>query len=662
MTFADSTLVWQRWLLVAMLFGSAVIILPAAVDPFMLPKATFLVALAVALAGLGVARALWARSFQLPVSAVSVAAGAFALALITTTVTSPTLLASVIGFYSRYTGLVPYLAYLLVFVVVLRVADAGFLRLLTRTALVALGFVLGYGLLQAAGVDPLGFPDRGIGTTFSFLGNVDFSAAWAGCVVALCLAVALCRTEATGWRWYAAVLLVPTTVYLVVTGTVQGPVTAAVAAVTTVAVLASGPTTRLGGVLARHPRRTAAVAAAAAVVGASAGALALVSFRSQLERALVDRPEFWAAARDIFVDHPIIGTGLDTYAHHFLAYRPTSLALSDGADTTDAPHSVLLGMFSNGGLLLGLSYVAVVVLVGVALLRGIRDVSGPARTPFAGFAGVWVGYQAQSFVSFDVPPLALLHWLSAGVIVALAAPPRWRAIPLPGQPASRPVNRKGKTYGAYAVPTSTRILQGAVVVVALAALWLAAYPLRADLVTGSAEPLANSGQVDEAVDRFQRAAALNPAEASYPFLAARGLEAVDRPEGAFRAAAEAARRDPGTVQYALFAGRQARRAGLEEEAERWYRNAVARDPNDPPVLNEVAAFFLDTGQPEEAEELASRSLSLREDVDVLLQLLVPASEGLGDVQAARAAYQRVLELEPDNEVAAERLAALEDQR
>jgi tetratricopeptide (TPR) repeat protein len=292
-----------------------------------------------------------------------------------------------------------------------------------------------------------------------------------------------------------------------------------------------------------------------------------------------------------------------------------------------------------------------VVLVGIVLVRGAWRAEGASRLALAGFGGVWLGYQLQSLISFDVPPLALLHWLSAGVIVALAAPPRWREVSLPGQ-AARAVKRKGKgkAPGGYVVPASTRVLQGAIALLALAAVWLTAYPLRADLVAASAAPLAASGGGAEAITRLERAADLNPSEPSYPLLAARGYEAAGRRDLALTAAEEAARRDPGTVGYALFAAQQARLSGMQAEAVRYYRETVERDPLDPIVLNEAAGYLLEGGQVDEAALLAERSADLRAEAGTLV-LLGQAKLAQQDTDAARAAAEQALAIDPASETA-----------
>jgi O-antigen ligase len=493
----------QIWLVVGVLVASAVVVYPPAVEPFMLPKATLVVAFAAALGACAVVRAVWWRRLALPVSLPVLAVLAFLAAALVATLTSPTPWTSLIGFYGRYSGLVPYLACAVVFFTVLALADAQLVRLLTRAALVAAGLVVGYGLFQAAGLEPVGFLDNGLPGAFSTFGNVNFSAAWVGAITALVLVTAVSDSSPRGWRLYAAALLPAALLYALLTTTSQALVVSAVALGWTGLLLATG-SPRLRRWTTEHKRLFLGASATAVLLVAALAWLLAPRARAALDQALVERPEFWSAALAIWRDHPILGTGLDTYAHHFLAYRPASHALANGTATTDAPHSVPLAMLSNGGLLLATTYLAVVVAVGVVLVRGVWRSEGPTRVALAGWGGVWLGYQAQSLVSFDVPPLAVLHWVSAAIILALAAPPRWRHVTLPGRPAVAPGARRGRRTGPARVPASTYVLSALAGVVALVMLWFAANPLRADLVAAGAAPLTAQGRYGEAAERFER--------------------------------------------------------------------------------------------------------------------------------------------------------------
>jgi O-antigen ligase/Flp pilus assembly protein TadD len=625
MGMGASTARWQKWLLVAMLLGTSLTVLPAAVEPFMLPKITVTLLLGVALLGLLLSDAASRRTLSLPVSGVTIAATVFASSLVLATITSTSPWTSLLGWYSRYTGLLPYVSYLLAFFVTLRVADTRFVSVLRRTLVVALGAVVTYGLLQALGADPIDWVGKAYGSTFSLMANVNFAAAWAGAITPLALVTALRRDESRPWRWAGGLLIPGTLLYVVLTGTSQGPVVALVALVWAAVVLVSDRNSRARHIIARR-----AEAAASLVVFVVFSLIALLAqvfpfLRAQLDQAFVERPEFWAVALEIFRDHPVVGTGLDTYGHYFSQYRPASHALLVGAAGADAPHSVPLGMFANGGLVLGLSYLAVVVLIGIALVRGALRTSGADRAAVAGFGGVWLGYQAQSLVSFDVPPLALLHWVSAGVIVAVAAAPRWREFELPGRRPQR-AGRRGRGIASARMPASTRVPRNAIAVLTLVAIWFALYPLRADLLAASAAPLGKSGQLDAAVKRLEKAAAMNPAEPSYPLLAAQAHQAAGRHAESYDSAVEAAERDPGAVQAALYAAWQAQQSGDLLAAERWYREAATRDPNHPAVLADVAAFFVSEGEHDEAAPYLRKAVQIEPDNAKALELLAALEE------------------------------------
>lgn len=657
MNFAGTTALAQRWLIVFMVAGSAVLAFPKTVEPFMLPKATLIVVSGVLIAALASGRWIWTRQFGVPASVVTAAAAVFALALLLSTVTSPLPLASSIGFYSRYTGLIPYLAYLIVFIAALRLAGPELLRLIGRAGVVSLLCVSAYGFLQSAGVDLLQYGYSEGADNFSLFGNVNFSGAWTGAVLAMCVPVAASRDEALPWRVAATFAAPVALLYVFTAGSAQGVVAAAIGLTWALLVVGLGPGGGLHKLRARNPRALlagAVVTGVLLVVGATVAAPRVVA---EVDQSLVERRQFWAAGLEMFGDRPVLGTGLDTYAHHFLAYRSVEHAVTYGPTTTDAPHSVPLGMFTNGGFILGVSYLVFVGAVAWVLLTRVRRAEGAARASLAGFGGVWLAYQVQSAVSFDVPPLAVLHWVTAGLIVGVAAPPHWVLVRLPGRAAGAARSKRGKPVGPVIVPAGTWVALGAVLVGAAGAAWLALLPLRADIVAASAAGLTKTGQYGAAVERFERAAAQNPSEATYSFLAAKSYQAGGLPARAFKAAAEAAHRDPGTVEYPLFAARLARQVGDADAAERWFRRAAAVDPRDPPVLTEVAEFLLAAGDSQEAERLLSRSITYREDV-VALVLLARARAAHGDEEGTRQAAERALALDPSN-VAARQL--LEDE-
>lgn len=601
MRFEAQVLRARQWLLAVALFLSATFMWPSAVEPFVLPKSTMIHLLALGLVGLWLALVVRRRTLHLMRDPVAWAVAGFVLAAVVATVASSSPWTSLIGLTTRSTGLLSYSAYAVVFLTAVSTWNSDLFRLLRASALAALTVATGYGVLQAAGMEFISWRD-GVDSTF---GNIDFAGAWVGAASALAVVTLLDAQVARAWRLFAGVLLVASLAYTVLTTTSQGPVVALVATGWAAAVMLTRDISWVHG----RRKQVAGVAAVASLILVG-GVVASWSFISgQLEQAMVERPDFWLAALRIFQDHPVVGTGLDTFGHYFPQYRPASHAVTYGIIHADAPHSVPLSMLSNGGVLLAATHVAFVAVVGFYLVRGLRSVDGEGRLALGGFGGAWLGYQAQSLISYDVPPMAFLHWLSAGVIVAVAASPRFVEVRLPGKaPERRKV--RGRAVGDELVPASTKWLLGAVGVATAVGMWFVAQPMRADFTAAEAADLGAQGQIDAATAELKKAADINPAEAMYLFQAARAQEVIGRPAEAAELATEAAQRDPGAVQYLLLAARQAQVAGDMALAEESYRAAAELDPRHPAILAEVAAFFADQGDEAEAEIFARRATEL----------------------------------------------------
>lgn len=651
MELVDDSLKAQRAVLAAMLVGSAALFWRASLDIFNLTKATFVVSGAVLLVALSAVRAAWTRRIVVPVSPVLWLVGAFVAALVVSTLVSDVPAVSFMGQWGRYTGLVPYLTYALVLLLVVRLYAARSVAPLVKAVLVALGLVAGYGMLQVLGKDPLHWDTFGLDGIFSSLGNTNFASGYVGITVPVAVWSALSGSLGLRWRVYSAVLAVVSAIVLVKTTSFQGPVVAvAGTGVLALVILLDGE--RLPSPLRRVPalaRGGVALVLIAAV--AVVGTALLGGLRGNLGGGMQERRYLWQAALSIFADHPIFGTGLDTYADHFSIYRPAAHADWVEFGTADAPHNVPLGMFSNGGLLLGAAYLAIVVYTGWVLVRGLVRLRGEQRLLLGGLGGAWVAYQLQSLVSFDLPPLALLHWALAGAIIAVAAPPELREWMLPGKPVVR--SRRGR--GPLVVPGSTRSEVAAVALITVLALWLVSRPLRADIAARDATRLIVQGRVTPALASFERSSRLAPWEAVYWLRRASAFEMAKMPSRALEADERAAELEPHNSLYAAFAARLSKQLGDQDRASRWYHEAVRRDPRHLRLIVEAADFEKELGRPEQAVALLERAVKVRDDVRTWLAL-AKAHSAAGAAGEARRAYERVLQLEPGNAVAQRALA------
>ena len=130
---------------------------------------------------------------------------------------------------------------------------------------------------------------------------------------------------------------------------------------------------------------------------------------------------YWRAAYEMFRDKPLTGVGLDNYGGAFKAFRELDYPLRYGYTlTSSSAHNTTLQMFATGGLLLGVSYLAILFFIFKSSIKLIRSTESEKKTLVILFTSVWVGFQAQSFISIDNIGLTIWGWLIGGVLIALA--------------------------------------------------------------------------------------------------------------------------------------------------------------------------------------------------------------------------------------------------
>jgi hypothetical protein len=251
--------------------------------------------------------------------------------------------------------------------------------------------------------------------------------------------------EQRGWRAYGAVLVPLSLVYVALNATAQGFVVLAVALVWVLAVLLTGSGSRLRDVLVQRRRLVLGAGAGLALAATVALGAAIPVLRKELDDALVERAGLLGRSAPDLRGPP----GDRDRARHLrppLPGLPTCQPRLEHRPLDDRrPALVLLGMFSNGGLLLGLTHTAVVLVVAFVLLRGAFRQRGAGPLTIAAWAGSGGAPGPSRFVSFDVPSRRGLPALDvSSVILALSPPPpTWRRSRLPGSAPDAGAGRGG---------------------------------------------------------------------------------------------------------------------------------------------------------------------------------------------------------------------------
>jgi putative inorganic carbon (HCO3(-)) transporter len=422
---------------IASVVAVACVLLPlvftiASEDVFALPKTLALWSTAVAAAVLvAVALARDPRLRRLDTLSVAVLAFAGLTALATVLSIDPG--HSLAGQRLQYQGLLSTLAYVVLFVAARLSLTSG-----ARVQGVALGLLASatiaaiYAIAQGLSLDPIWstlYKDR----VFSTVGQANALASVLGMATLLSLALVAGRRR----RVQAIVLIgaLVTASGLVLTLSRGGYLGMVAGVVVAGLVLAAGR----GWSVARTRVLRVAFAALGAIL--LVGAVVIVwrpanAFAGQIAQRAFSIPavtetsnrshlDMWEVGIRIAVEHPIIGTGPDTYVLLFGDYRDRVLTPDRAAImarfSPESAHNVYISTAAGAGFPALIAYLAVIGLVFAAGVRAARqDVSLAARLTLAGLLGaVAVHLVTDAFMTAE-PSASAIFWILLGATAGYA--------------------------------------------------------------------------------------------------------------------------------------------------------------------------------------------------------------------------------------------------
>lgn len=559
------------------------------------------------------------------------------------TVTSIAPRVSVLGLPGRYNGLIPIAVYatMMFACVGLFRSDPRRLSVLAWAGAAAGGIIAGYVCIQAAGLDPGRWsdpstklrPDWPIGT----LGNSNFAGGYLAMLMPFAIYVFVTRRSNPG-RYVGASLFGLEALAVWYTQTRGGMIAAGCS------VLVMGLAVRQ--YLPRWLRRLGVGMAAASLLAAI-----VVVWHPGLQRApgaldrvrtstLESRLAFWRVGTQVAIEHPVLGTGLDTFYATYPPRRPANEAVKNGLQLPDEPHNIYLAYASGAGLGAFACYTALMLVTAGMAWRALRRCRGADVLLLACF-GSLVAYGVQGFFSIDEPPLAVLGWITIGATLVLAR----SNIPVrvaDKAVAARPPLVRASSYGLLAVTVPICLVIGVL-------------PLRASVVARNGD--------------FSRAMRLQPLDFTYPMDVGdlNRLVALATGDPKVRVAhlqladkyyRIALRLKPGELdlllKLAVTNGVWADTVEVDRfpEAERWWALAHQADPRDPQILAEHNASI--GSMRSRGAELAQVALADQNNVAEWVDA-AKAFAYVGDTARARELVQTGLHIDP-SDAAGRRLA------
>jgi O-antigen ligase len=340
---------------------------------------------------------------------------------------------SLFGERLQYQGVLTTLLYVAFFYVArLLLRDGRSMLLLLASVSVGATCASGYAIVQKVGLDPIWNGYLPGGRVFSTIGQPDALAAYL--VLAVPLTAVLVVLSKNARRVAALAALAAIIVALLLTNSRSGFIGLSAAALVFLFSAWDGALRWLRG------RRQRVTIVAVVVVLVLAVAV-LPAARSQVSgvwhhessqsavRGDVDigaRFDMWRVAGRIIEDHPVLGTGPETYPEEFPAYSrrvlPAASVRYFDNFRVESPHDEVLSVAAGAGIPTALAYLALLGGIAVTLWRTLRRTKDPVlRLAMVSVLSAGVGYfVTNSFNSSEIAG-SWLFWTLLGAAVGISA-------------------------------------------------------------------------------------------------------------------------------------------------------------------------------------------------------------------------------------------------
>jgi O-antigen ligase len=312
------------------------------------------------------------------------------------------------GMHGRNTGFVTYVSFAIVFFAISLISNRENNAKMYRYFLIAGAASLVYGFMQSIGVEPFEWVNS-YSPVIGFLGNPNFQSSFLGVIGSLIFAMAISGTTPIKVKAVSAAYLLVTLYVIGESNSQQGFLVfiSGVAVVLGLYIFTKSKALTLGYL----------VISSIGFVALIAGTQAKGPFSFLYKTSVSLRGDYWRAGWNMTLDNPVFGVGMDSYGDLYRKSRDLeTISRGDYDRTANAAHNVFLDVSAGGGFPLFLIYLAIAVLVVIAVLRVIKR-ENEFNPLFAGFVGAWVAFQAQSIISINQIGLAIWGWALSGLII-----------------------------------------------------------------------------------------------------------------------------------------------------------------------------------------------------------------------------------------------------
>ena len=390
------------------------------------------------------------------------------------------------GSFGRNTGFLTYFSLLVVLLALIWVRNNQiYLRLSWIFVLTSIPMTA-YCLVQISGNDPIPWSEF---NTFGTLGNINFLSAFLGMTSIGAIVFALEKNFHTGIRVSFLTLAVLDLVIIYSTGSIQGPIIFAVGLSVLLFIFIVNLNRFRAIALSLFASAIACVTYLVVKALGNAGPLASVIYQP----SVVFRGDYINAGWKMTLDKPLFGVGMDSYGDWYRFARGEISTIRTGPDrVANTAHNIFLDISSNGGVFLGLTYVA---LVAFAFWCGVKTLLNKNRNDvvFKLVFSVWIAYQVQALVSINQIGVGIWGWTFTGALIGM------RLLSVEGDSPTNEKPFKARSKELRGRPMSASHALGGFLGLAMG-LVLSAIPLSADINYRAAADRGNLSEMRKAVN------------------------------------------------------------------------------------------------------------------------------------------------------------------
>lgn len=336
----------------------------------------------------------------------------FTAGLILATVNSSEMYISVLGDTQRRNGFLQYFSLIIVLVYSSRVVYFSYAKSLIKYAVIVSFILSSYGLLQVSGEDFIKW-NNPYNNMIGTLGNPNFASALLAVLLVILVTQITNNRLSLYYRLVAIVAAIMSIICIISSDSRQGLVSFGAGFLVYISLTIYFKNKKAGLSLIL----ISAILLILSIFGMlQKGPMAYYLYKDSVSV----RGFYWRAAVNMFQNNILTGVGLDRYGAYFKLYREAEYPLRYGFNiNSNNAHNVFLQFFATGGILLGLSYLVLCVVVFNLGLKLIRNSENEVRNITISLLSAWVAFQAQSFISIDSIGLSIWGWIISGAILGM---------------------------------------------------------------------------------------------------------------------------------------------------------------------------------------------------------------------------------------------------